>query len=255
MAFLRDTFVRLSASLRRSTIERDLDDEVRFHIDKQTEKNIALGMNAVEARRAALLSFGGRERFKEEARGEVLSRPFEDLGQDLRYGLRMLRKAPGFTTVAVLSLALGIGANTAVFSVVNAVVLQPLPYAEPDRLVNVAVKQDANPRPGGFSTADFVAVAAESRSFSSIGAIQHVSGGVTLTGRGAAEQIKATLVTSGLIPALGVPPLLGRTALPAEDREGGGRTVVLSHRFWRERFAGSPDALGRTITLEGAPHT
>ena len=255
MTPLRETLVRLFASLRRSTIERDLDDEVQFHIDKLTEKNVAHGMTPDEARRAALLAFGGRERFKEDARGEVLNRGFEDFRQDLRYGFRTLRKSPGFTTVATLSLALGIGANTAVFSVVNAVVLQPLPYAEPEQLVNIAVKDDDKPRPSTLSTADFRAVAEQARSFSAIGAVNHVSGGVTLTGHGAPEQIQATRVTAGVIPALGVQPLMGRTALPAEDRTGGARVVVLSHRFWRERYAGSSDALGQTLTLEGAPHT
>ena len=255
MAFLRDILVRLSGSLRRTTVERDLDDEVQFHIDKQTEKNIRLGMTPSEARRAALVAFGGRERFKEDARGELLSRGFEDLGQDLRYGLRMLRKSPGFTTVAALSLALGIGANTAVFSVLNAIVIQPLPYPEAERLVHLQVKNDASPRPGGFSTADFVAISEEARSFSAVGAVNHVSGGVTLVGRGAPEQVEATLVTAGVMPALGVQPLVGRTATPGEDREGGLRTVVLSHRFWSDRFAASPAALGQTLTLEGEPHT
>ena len=255
MASLRDGIMRLFGSLRRKTVEQDLDDEVQFHIDQQTEKNIKLGMSLAEARRSALIAFGGRERFKYDARDEVLSRTFEDFGQDLRYGLRMLRKSPGFTAVAVLSLALGIGANTAVFSVVNAIVLQPLPYAEPERLVNVAVKNDASPRSGGFSTADFKAVSDQSRSLSAIGAIDHVDGGVTLTGRGDAEQVQSTLVTAGLIPALGVPPMLGRTAVPAEDKEGGARVVVLSHRFWRERFAESSAALGQTLTLDGESHT
>ena len=255
MAFLRDTLVRLSASLRRSTIERDLDDEVQFHIDKLTEKNIASGMTPANARRAALLAFGGRERFKEDARGEVLNRGFEDLRQDLRYGIRMLRKSPGFTAVAALSLAMGIGANTAVFSVLNAVVLQPLPYAEPERLIALTVQSDASKRSGGLSTADFVAVSEQSRTMSAIGAIQRVPGGVTLVGRGDPEQVQATLVTAGVMPALGVSPMLGRTALPGEDRDGGLRTVVLSHRFWRERFAASSTALGQTLTLEGEPHT
>ena len=255
MAFMRDIFVRLSASLRRTTIEEDLDDEVQFHIEKQTEKNIRLGMSPADARRSALVAFGGRERFKEEARGEVLSRGFEDLGQDLRYGLRMLRKSPGFTAVAALSLALGIGANTAVFSVLNAVVIQPLPYPEPQRLINLSIKADASGRSGGLSTADFVAVSEQARSFSALGAVQHTAGGVTLVGRGEPEQVKATLVTAGVMAALGVPPMLGRTALAGEDREGGLRTVVLSHRFWRERFESSPAALGEMLNLDGEAHT
>lgn len=255
MASPRDGIRRLFGSLRRKTVEQDLDDEVQFHIDQQIEKNIRLGMSPVEARRSALVSFGGRERFKDDARDELLSRTIEDFAHDLRYGIRMLRKSPGFATVAVLSLALGIGANTAVFSVVNAIVLRPLPYTEPERLVDVAVQNHAAPRPGGFSTADFTAVSEQARSFSAVGAINHIAGGVTFTGRGTPEQVQATLVTAGLIPALGVPPMLGRTALPAEDRDGGARVVVLSYRFFLDRFEKSTAALGQTLTLDGDAHT
>ena len=255
MTSLRDVLTRLFGSLRRTTVEQDLDDELQFHIDMQTEKNIKRGMSPAEARRAALIAFGGRERTKEDARDELLNRGFEDLRQDLRYGLRMLRKSPGFTAIAALSLALGIGANTAVFSVLNAVVIQPLPYPEPDGLIDIAVRNDARADRGGLSTADFITLTEQSRAFSSIGALQRVPGGVTLLDRGTPEQVGATLVTSGLLPALGVRPMIGRTALPGEDRAGGLRTVVLSHEFWAARFASSSSALGQTLTLEGETHT
>src|SRR5688572_7160284 len=154
MASLREGLARLWGSMRRRTIDRDLNDEIGFHIQMQTEKNIRLGMSPDEARRAALVAFGGRERFKDEARDEARSRLVEDLAQDVRYGLRTLRKSPGFATVAVISLAIGIGANTAVFSVVNAVVIQPLPYPDPSRLLSVMVKDDADDEGGVHPNAD-----------------------------------------------------------------------------------------------------
>lgn len=250
MASLRDHIVRLFGSLRRKRLEQELDDEMQFHLEKLTEKNISAGMEPDDARTAALIAFGRTTQAKDNARDELLHRSFEDVGQDLRYGLRMLRKSPAFAAVAVLSLALGIGANTAVFSVVNAVVLQPLPYPEPARLVNVGVRDDGRERASTASVADFLALTS-ARSFSSIGAFARIGGGVTLTGRGDAEQIGATVVTSGLLQTLGVPPMIGRVAVPDEDRSGSARVVVLSHRFWNERFGGSPDALGQTLTLDG----
>jgi putative ABC transport system permease protein len=252
---MRDVLMRLIGTLRRDRGNEELHDEVEFHIDMQTEKNIRLGMPPADARRAAVIAFGGRERFKEEARDESRSRWLEDAAQDLRYGMRMLRRSPAFTTIAVLSLALGIGANTAVFSVVNAVILQPLPYAEPNRLVSITVKDDAKERSGVLSVADFRAVERDAKSFTAVGAIQHARSGITLTSGGTAEQLTGTFITSGVLPALGVQPLLGRGPMPAEDQAGGPRVVVLAHRFWRERFAESSAALGQTITLEGVPTT
>ena len=255
MATLRDRWQRVAGLFRKDVDERALDEEVRFHIDMQTEKNVRLGMPADEARRAALLSFGGTERFKEEARDEQRSRTLDDLRQDLRYGLRMLRNAPAFTAVAVTSLALGIGANTAVFSVVNAVLLRPLPYPGAERLVAVEVKRDVDDRGDVLSVADVRALEERARSYAAFGAYWHERAGIALTTRGEAEQIDGTRVTAGVLRALGVAPLLGRTPLPAEDRAGGDRVVVLSHSFWRDRYGASPSALGQPIILDGQQFT
>ena len=257
MRIVREGWGRLSGLWRRAALEREMDEEMRFHVDMQTEKNLRLGMGPAEARRRALVSFGGAERFKEEGRDEQRARWLEEGAQDVRYAVRMLRNAPGFTLVAVASLALGIGANTAVFSVVNAVLLRPLPYPAAERLLVIEDRRDGADEPGGLSVADVRALEERARVFAAVGAYSPSQAGTTLTrfGGGAPELLDATAITAGMLPALGVAPALGRGPLPAEDREGGARVVVLSHAFWRDRFARAPDVLGRSLTLDGAPHT
>ena len=172
----------------------------------------------------------------------------ESLCQDLRYGLRGLAKNPGFTLVAVLTLALGIGANSAIFSVVNAVLLRPLPYREPERIVTAL-------RGGWFpiAPANFLDWRAQQSAFEQIGAAQ--AWGPTLTGRERPEQVGALQVTSDLFSVLGVSPALGRTFLPGEDQPGAGKVVVLSHHLWQRRFGGDPALVGQTITLNGDGYT
>jgi hypothetical protein len=253
MSLLRDILARVRGSLARRAGDAEMDEEFQFHLDMQTAKNERLGLARDEARRRALLAFGGRERHREAGRDERRSRLLEDIAQDLRYAVRTLRRAPGFTAVALASLALGVGANTAVFSVVDAVLLRPLPYPEPERLVSLLVKDDARERAGGMSDADARALA-EAGSFVAFGVYSRGGSGITLTGLGEPEQIPATRVSAGLLPALGVRPLLGRLPLAGEDEEGGPRAVVVSESFWRERLGAAPDAVGRTLVLDGEPY-
>src|SRR5205809_2727821 len=176
----------------------------------------------------------------------------EMLLEDIRYGLRTFQKNPGFTTVAVLTLALGIGANTAIFSVVNGVLLRPLPYREPGQLVQLGID-----RSGEASTligsATFVEVKAQSQSLARIAA--YSGGDMTLTGAGPAERIVSGAVTADFFPLLGVQPAVGRNFTQEEDTPNGPRAAILGHGLWQSRFGGDPDILDRTITLNQQSYT
>jgi predicted permease len=244
----------LRAVLHRAQMERELDEELRFHLEKEIEQNITRGMNAEEARLAALRSFGGVERVKEESRDVRGVRFLEELGQNLRYGSRLLAKNPGFAAVAVLTLGLGIGVNTAIFSVVNAVLLRPLPFDNPDQLVMV---WQTNPQRG--ISQDLVSPAnlndwqQQSHTVRQFAAFN--PRGFSLTGTGEPEQLPGTFVSVELFPMLGANPLLGRNFLPDEGRPGGNRSVIISFALWQRRFGGDPNLLGKPLTLNGAIYT
>jgi len=246
--------LRLRALFRKTQMERELEEELRFHLEKEVEQNIARGMNAEEARLAALRSFGGVERVKEESRDVRGVRFFEELGQNLRYAMRLLAKNPGFAAVAVLTLGLGIGANTAIFSVVNAVLLRPLPFENPDQLVMI---WQTNPQKGIFQ--DLVSPTnlndwqQQSHTLRQIAAFN--PRGFSLTGTGEPEQLPGTFVSVDLFPMLGANPLLGRNFLPDEGRPGANRSVIISFALWQRRFGGDPNLLGKTLTLNGAIYT
>src|SRR5215468_698507 len=244
---LRKLFNRLRSQLRRGKVERDLDRELQFHLEMETAENVRRGMSEEEARRAALLSFGGVERTKEAYRDIARFRRLEDFRQDLRYGARMLFKNPGFTLVAVLALALGIGANTAIFSVVNSMLLRPLPYYDPQRLVWVAEVMRHGEEICG--AADYIHWREQSKSFDHL--VAFTSGNIYLTGRGEPEQLDSIRATANLFPALGVTPQLGRAFTPEEDRPGAEPVVILSHAFWQRRFGGDPAIIGQSLTLDG----
>jgi predicted permease len=242
---------RFRSLFRKGGLEREMERELRFHLEMEAEKNIRRGMNEEEARLAAQRSFGGIEQTKEAYRDLVRFRWIEDLWQDLRYGARMLGKNPGFTAIAVLALALGIGANTAIFSVVNALLLRPLPYYDPQRLVWVT--EDFWSREGGWAgeyagAIDYILWQAESKSFDHLAAFY--PGDIYLTGRGEPERLDSVWATANLFPALGVAPQLGRTFTPEEDRPGSAPVAVLSHSFWQRRFGGDPAVIGQWLRLD-----
>jgi predicted permease len=229
---------------------QQLDDEIREHIETETQDNIARGMSPEEARYAAVRKFGNVTRVKEDTR-EVWSLVWlEQFLDDLRFGLRILRKNPGFTVVAVLTLALGIGANTAIFSVIEAVILRPLPYKNPTRLVRLADSQD--PESGAFLFKDIWAFKSRSRSFEDIAAYYRDSGfsKVTLTSEGEPESVQGAFVSANFFSLMGVSPALGRV-FTADEEAQRERLVVLSYALWRRRFGGSRDAIGKVLQIDG----
>ncbi|HEY6442568.1 MAG TPA: ABC transporter permease [Candidatus Acidoferrales bacterium] len=242
----------LRGFLHKQQIDAELDDEIRSTLELLTEQKISEGMNSKEARRAAGIELGGVEQVKERVRAARAGAWLESLLQDVRFGLRMLRKNPGFTAVVVITLALGIGANTALFSVVQGVVLAPLPYPEPDRLVAVG---ESNPRFPlvAVSYPNFRDKQRIARSFEQMAAFGRQ--GYNLTGPGTPEHLDGKEISSGFFSTLGVKLTLGRGFSPAEDVHGGAPVVIISDRLFRNRFDGQPEALGKSLTLDGVAYT
>ena len=238
------------ALLRRSRMEREMDAELRFHIEVFAEDLVRNGVPREEALRRARIEFGGVERAKEECRDARGTSFIDSLLQDLSFGLRMMRKNPGFTAVAVLTLALGIGANTAIFSIIEAVLLRPLSYKDPGKLVLLADRQA--PEHGGFLYKDFQTWKSQLRNFESI-AIYYRNTGisrVTLTGAGEPDAVKAAFVSADFFPTMGIWPELGRT-FTSEEELHQAHVVVLSHGLWLRRFGGSPEAIGQNLQIDG----
>jgi predicted permease len=227
--------------------ERELDEEVRAYAAILEDEHAARGLSPEAARRQALIEMGGMEQVKEHVREVKMGALLETVGQDVRYGLRTLARTPAFTVAAVLALALGIGATTAIFSVVDAVLLRPLPYANPDRLAVVLTRGTGPVAPGNF-----LDWRRDASSFERMGAAE--AWGTNLGGDGRPEHVDGVRVTSDVFPLLGVRPQLGRTFTAEDDRPGQSQVVVLGHRLWQRRFGGDASVVGRSITLDGVPH-
>jgi predicted permease len=233
--------------------DHDLDDEVREYAELLAEEKMRAGMNPEDARRTARLEMGGVEQVKENVREARAGAWLDSLFQDLRYGARMLRKNPAFTAVAVLTLALGIGANTAIFSVVQGVLLAPLPYREPDRLVMVLESNQRFQR-DAISYPNFQDWQRSARSFQQMAALM-IDQGFDLTAPGTPEHLDGDRISSGFFNTLGVSLALGREFSPLEDRPGGPSVVVISDHLWRNRFAGRPDVLGQSVIVDGVDYS
>jgi putative ABC transport system permease protein len=177
------------------------------------------------------------------------------LGEDLRFAARLFRKSPGFTGVAILTLALAIGANTAIFSVVNGVLLRPLPFPEPERLFQVIRHDEVEGAKSTLSVPQYMFLSRQGEPFARLTASSAMNSGFNLTGEGSPDRLNGARVTQPFFEVLGVPLALGRGFLPEEDKPGGPLVVVISHSLWQRRFAGSLDVIGRAITLNGASYT
>jgi putative ABC transport system permease protein len=230
-------------TFRRARMESEMDAELRFHIETFAEDLMRGGVPREEAMRRARIEFGGIERVKEEGREARGVKIMETLVQDLRYGARMLRKSPGFTCVAVLTLALGIGANTAIFSLVDGILLRPLPFAAPQNLVSITGTSGTFPKGG------FVAMREQVQSLDVAAYFEGHE--FNLTGRGDPVRLSAVLVSAEFFSVLGARPEIGHAFYPGDDIAGRDNYVILSHSLWQQRFGGDPSILGRSIELEG----
>ena len=236
----------------RKRMLEELDQDIRDHIERETQDNIERGMPPEEARYAAMRKFGNVTRVKEETR-EVWSLIWvEQLWQDIRYGLRMLRRSPGFAAVAILTLALGIGANTAIFSVVNAVLLQPLPYPNAKRLAMIWSTW-GNETHGPASGPELIELRSRSHAFEEIAGIWVTSG--TITGTAEPEQVRLAMTTANFLPLLAEKQQLGRFFAPGEDRRGAAPLLILTDGLWRRQFGANPAIVGQTTRLNGNDFT
>ena len=244
---------RLRAFLYRDRANRELDDELQYHLALEIETRCTRGVPRAEARRQALAALGGLESTREHVRASRCGASLEAGLRDVRHGLRLLRRQPGFTAATVLTLALSIGATTAIFSFVDAVLLQPPPFPEPERLVTLwQTDPDDGNRPVPVGPADFLDWRDRVRSFERVAAIDPWS--LDFTGAGEPEIFTGSLVTEGFFEMLGVNAVHGRTFLPEEYLPGSG-VIVLTNGLWQRRFGGEADIIGRPLVLEGEPYT
>src|SRR5208282_6648947 len=246
--------------LRKRTVEHALDDEMQSAVELLTLEKMKEGLSHPEARRQALIELGGVEQVKEEVRAIRLGRFLETFAQDLRFGLRTMAKSPSFTAVAVFVLALGIGATTAMFSVVNGILLKPLPYPHQERLVEVGLDLPGiNQFNWPLAPPDYFTLRQNSRTFEDIGLYYTGFGAalysVNVTGLGRPEHVPALGVTDGVLPILGVTPLSGRSFTRADDEPGSPKTVMITYGYWRSKFGGDRSVIGKTIDVDGRPST
>ena len=252
MSLITDLIERLRALVFPGERERELTEEVEFHLERETEERIRQGMPPDEAKRMAHLAFGGKERYKEQVRDAGGVRLLQDLQADFQYALRALRRNAGFTIAVVLVLGLGIGASTAVFSVIDAVLLTELPYRDADRLVRIF--QGSSPTSlWGLSVVDVMAIGEQQRSLEAFGAAR---GGVAaLSGAGRPQQIQIARATSGFFDALQVVPAHGRVIQPADEAANAPPVVVVSYGLAERSLGGAAAAVGRSMALDGTSHT
>jgi putative ABC transport system permease protein len=241
--------LRLRSLFNRSRVEQELSDELRFHLEKLIEEKVTEGMTAEEARYAALRELGGVDQIKEECRDMRRVTNIEHLIQDLRYGLRMLARNRAFAVVAILTLALGIGANTAIFSVVDTVLLRPLSFKDSPRLVWATERFAFNRWASTVISPDFIGWKNRNQVFEQIGAFGDTVG-ANLTAAGEPARVRVTNVTAGFFPMLGVQPVAGRTFLSSENKQAQRHVALLNEALWRSRFGSDPHMVGKNVRLD-----
>lgn len=253
MSWIANGWNWIRSIARQRTLERGLDEEMRFHIDQQAEMFRRAGMRPDEARRRAILRFGGVEAMKERARDEIRPPLLEESLRDVRHGVRMLRRAPGFTIAALLTLALGIGATSAIFSVLRAVILEPLPYHQPERIVTIWETNRGATVRNPIAPANFVAWRERSRTLEHLGMVGPATLAMIVNGQ--PLDVDGLTISYDVFQAIGVQPALGRAYTAAEDIGGNDRLIVLSYEFWQGPLAGRPDILGTTFSTADGPRT
>jgi putative ABC transport system permease protein len=252
MSFWSDITLRVRALFRRDSLEASMNEELRFHYQKQVERNVARGMSQQEARRQARLAMGGEDAIAEDCRDARGIGGIEVAAQDARFALRLLRKNPGFTLAAIVTLALGIGATTAVFSVMDSVMLRPLPYRDSGRLVTIWEHNFDGKRPTNpVAPPNFLDWQKRNSIFEAMG--YSADGTVNLTGDGEPQQAVIGYVSANFFSLLGVNAALGQTFTEANGVKGKDDVVVLSYGLWQSRYAGDPAIVGRTIRVNGTP--
>jgi len=244
---LQMLFLRRSQGLR-------LDDELQFHLDQQVTENLAAGMSAEDARHAAIHSFGNPTHLRDETRGTWSWNWLESLFRDARIAARTLMRTPSFAVVAILVMALGIGANVALFTIVRSVLLKPLPFKDPDQLLRLYEHSAFGDFPYNQSAGGVYAEwKKQSKSFSGLAILGYAGYNLSGTGGQLPENVRAATFSHELLPTLGIQPAIGRNFAAADDQPSANATVILSWGLWKRRFGGNPEILGQTILLADKP--
>lgn len=251
---LRGLWIRIRALFRRDAVEIELDEELRYHFDRQVEKLMQSGLPPNEARRRANIAFGGAEQVKQECREARGVNFIETLLADIQYGFRVLLKKPGFTATAVITAALGIGAATAMFSTLWAVALSPLPFGRPDRLVWIEATTDRG-QPNSLSALDYFDYKDHATSFESLAARSVWQPGMVVRNQAEPERMVTAKVSGNFFHTLGIEPLYGRSFLAAEETAGGPGAVVVSYSYWLQRLGARPEVVGTSLDLDGSAYT
>src|SRR5262245_51238605 len=244
--------IRVRTLFRRARMERELDAELAFHLEMQTAEYVRRGMSPERARFEARQLFGGVDHVKDDVRDTWLSRLNEAVLQDVRYGVRSLRKNRGYAAAVIVTMALGIGANSAIFSVVNAVVLQPLPYARGNDMV-LLHQSRTGVNDNGFSLKDIDRIKAASTALDAV--VEYHNMYFILLGGEEPARVATGVVSWNYFQTLGITPIAGRAFNEADDRVGSTGTLILSYEYWQRAFDGDPNVIGRVLQMNDHPHT